>query len=169
MSNDQKPEETSNTTSIPPLSDEQGNLGDIQIALPVVENMVRMITLEVEGVVDVIGSGSGTISGIFSSKGDNKSGVRVVEDESGAYAIEIRVALEFGVELASVAYNLQSLVIERITKMTSKGVTKVDVFIDRVEKSTAKKVENKKGEPTTKTAKSEKVEEVETNTEAKPE
>lgn len=116
------------------LSDDQGKLGEIQIALPVVENMVRMISLEVEGVVDVIGAGSGSISGIFSNKGENRSGVKVVEDEAGGYAIEVRVSLQFGVELATVAYNIQGLIIDKISKMTSKGVTKVDVYIDRVEK-----------------------------------
>ena len=120
------------------INDEQGKLGEIQIALPVVENMVRMITLEVDGVVDVMGAGAGSISGIFSSKGESRTGVKVIEDEAGAYAIEVRVSLEFGVELASVAYNIQDLVINMISKMTSKGVSKVDVYIDRVEKEKGK-------------------------------
>jgi hypothetical protein len=41
---EQQPEET----SAPAMTDEQGTLGAIQIAVPVVENMVRMITGEVE-------------------------------------------------------------------------------------------------------------------------
>jgi uncharacterized alkaline shock family protein YloU len=118
----------------PEFSDDQGKLGEIKIALNVVENMVRMITLEVEGVVDIIGSSSGSIAGMFSSKSENRTGVKVVEDEAGAYAIEVRVSLAFGVELAPIAYTIQSRVIERISRMTSNPVTKVDVFIDRVEK-----------------------------------
>lgn len=137
-SDDKKPE----TPVMPELADDQGKLGEIQIALPVVENMVRMISLEAEGVVDVIGAGAGSITGIFSSKSDNRSGVKVIEDEAGAYAIEVRVSLEFGVELATVAYNIQNLVIDKIAKMTSKGVTKVDVYIDRVEKPGVTKVES---------------------------
>ncbi len=131
-------EENQNEAGVPEISDEQGQLGEIQIALPVVENMVRMITLDVDGVVDVLGTGSGSISGIFSNKGENRSGVRVTEDEAGGYSIEIRVSLAFGVELAGVAYTIQSLVIDKISKMTSKGVTKVDVFIDKVEKPRSK-------------------------------
>ena len=136
--NNMNSEETQNESDILEISDDQGTLGNIQIALPVVENMVRMITLEVDGVVDVLGSGSGSISGIFSKQSENRSGVKVVEDEAGGYSIEIRVSLAFGVELASVAYTIQSLVIDKISKMTSKGVTKVDVFIDKVEKPRAK-------------------------------
>jgi len=137
--NNMNSEETQNETAVPEINDDQGTLGDIQIALPVVENMVRMITLDVDGVVDVLGAGSGSISGIFSNKSENRSGVKVVEDEAGGYTIEIRVSLAFGVELASVAYTIQSLVIDKISKMTSKGVTKVDVFIDKVEKPRPKK------------------------------
>lgn len=137
--NELNSEEIRNDASVPEISDDQGKLGEIQIALPVVENMVRMITLEVDGVVDVLGASSNAISGIFSNKGENRSGVRVSEDEAGGYSIEIRVSLQFGVELASVAYTIQSLVIDRIAKMTSKSVTKVDVFIDKVEKARPKK------------------------------
>lgn len=140
--NKSNPEDTQAQAPVTPdLSDDQGKLGEIQIALPVIENMVRMISLDVDGVVDVIGTGAGSISGIFSSKGDGKSGVKVVEDEAGAYSIEIRVSLEFGVEMASVAYAIQTAVIEKISKMTSKGVTKVDVYIDRVEKARDKQAE----------------------------
>ncbi len=133
-------------------SEDQGNLGDIKISLPVVENMVRMVVLEVEGVVDVIGSGSSAISGIFASKGENRSGVKVVEDESGAYSIEVRVSLVFGVELANIAYTIQQKVIEKIAKMTSKPVTKVDVFIDRVEKEAAEAPAEKKSKAKAKPA-----------------
>ncbi|MEQ9823075.1 MAG: Asp23/Gls24 family envelope stress response protein [Puniceicoccaceae bacterium] len=136
--NELNSEEIRNDAGVPEISDDQGKLGEIQIALPVVENMVRMITLEVDGVVDVLGGSSNAISGIFSNKGENRSGVRVSEDEAGGYSIEIRVSLQFGVELASVAYTIQSLVIDRIAKMTSKSVTKVDVFIDKVEKARPK-------------------------------
>jgi uncharacterized alkaline shock family protein YloU len=140
--NKSKAEDIQSVTPVTPdISDDQGKLGEIQIALPVIENMVRMITLEVKGVVDVIGVAAGSISGIFSSKSDGRSGVKVIEDEAGAYSIEIRVSLQFGVELASVAYSIQNAVIEKISKMTSKGVTKVDVYIDRVEKECAKKPE----------------------------
>jgi len=137
--NELNSEETQNTAVVPQMSDDQGKLGEIQIALPVVENMVRMITLDIDGVVDVLGTSSGSITGIFSKQSENRSGVRVTEDEAGGYSIEIRVSLAFGVELASVAYMIQSAVIEKISKMTSKGVTKVDVFIDKVEKPKAKK------------------------------
>jgi uncharacterized alkaline shock family protein YloU len=92
--------------------------------------------------VGVLGASSGAISGIFSGKTESRSGVKVVEDETGAYAIEVRVSLAFGVELATVAYEIQTKIIENIAKMTSKGVSKVDVYIDKVEKpQEAKSVE----------------------------
>jgi len=137
------PAADSRLSSTPAMTDEQDNLGEIRILTPVVENMVKTIVLDLPGVIDVVTPGANSISGFF-GKTETRSAVRVVEDEAKAYAIEIRVALEFGVNLAQIAHNIQTTVLSEIVRMTSHPVSKVDVYIERVEKASPRKVEEKK-------------------------
>lgn len=113
------------------LLDESADLGDIKINLSVVASIVRLAALNIEGVTGVGGSFVDGITEIFSKK-ESERGVRVTEDPSGAYLIEIRVILQFGSELAKVAYNIQQAVQEQVFKMTNKEVAKVDVIIDGI-------------------------------------
>jgi len=126
----------------PAMTDEQDKIGEIRILTPVVENMVKTIVLDLPGVIDVVTPGANSISGFF-GKTETRSAVRVVEDEAKAYAIEIRVALEFGVNLAQIAHNIQTTVLAEIVRMTSHPVSKVDVYIERVEKASMRKAEDK--------------------------
>jgi len=96
-----------------------------------VASIVRLAALEVSGVAAVCGGFVDGIAEIFSKKGDER-GVRVEEDEVGDYRIEIRVILRFGVELATVATEIQQRIAEHIEKMTSKSVARVNVIIDGV-------------------------------------
>lgn len=116
---------------IPTVSEENNSLGDIRINHSVVANIVRLAALEVSGVVSVGGGFVDGIAEIFSKKGDER-GVRVTEDEVGDYNIEIRVILRFGVELASVAGQVQQRIAEQVEKMTSKSTSRVNVIIDGV-------------------------------------
>jgi uncharacterized alkaline shock family protein YloU len=134
MSKNQKTaeiEEENDISSIPTITEESTSLGDIKINHSVVASIVRLATLEVDGVISV-GSGSFVdgFAGIFPKK--EAQGVRVGEDEAGAYLIEIRVVLKFGVELAKTACMVQERVRDQIIKMTSKAVSKIDVIIDEV-------------------------------------
>lgn len=116
---------------IPTVSEESNTLGDIRINHSVVASIVRLASLEVSGVAAVGGGFVDGIAEIFSKKGDER-GVRVDEDEVGDYKIEVRVILNFGVELAAVATQIQQRVAEQVEKMTSKGVARVNVIIDGV-------------------------------------
>lgn len=123
-------EETEEISTIPTISEESSSLGDIKINHSVVASIVRLATLEVDGVLSV-GSGSFVDGlGIFPRK--ESQGVRVEEDEGGSYLIEINVILRFGVELAKTAGLVQERVRDQITKMTSKSVGQVDIIIDEV-------------------------------------
>jgi uncharacterized alkaline shock family protein YloU len=108
-----------------------GGLGQIKINHSVVASIVRLAALEVPGVHGVGGGLVDEIAEIFSKK-ENDRGVRVHEDETGLYTIEIRVVLEYGVELAKVAMHIQETVSRQVTHMTMKGVGKVNVIIDGV-------------------------------------
>lgn len=128
MSNNKKQPKES---TIPTVSEESNTLGDIRINHSVVASIVRLATLEVNGVAAVGGSFVDGITEIFSKKG-GESGVRVDEDEVGDYRIEARVILRFGVELAAVAGEIQQRIAEQVEKMTSKNVARVNVIIDGV-------------------------------------
>jgi len=116
---------------IPTVSEDSNTLGDIRINHSVVASIVRLAALEVGGVSAVGGGFVDGIAEIFSKKGDER-GVRVEEDEVGDYRIEIRVILRFGVELATVATEIQQRIAEQVEKMTSKNVARVNVIIDGV-------------------------------------
>ncbi|MGE9292882.1 MAG: Asp23/Gls24 family envelope stress response protein, partial [Puniceicoccales bacterium] len=63
-------------------------------------------------------------------KGDR--GVEVKEDEAENYLIQIHVEMRFGVSIATTAKIVQQTIREQVEAMTSKGVAKVEVFIDGV-------------------------------------
>jgi uncharacterized alkaline shock family protein YloU len=126
-----KDKEPNNESTIPTVSEESNTLGEIRINHSVVASIVRLAALEVSGVAAVGGGFVDGIAEIFSKKGDER-GVRVEEDEVGDYRIEIRVILRFGVELATVATEIQQRIAEQIEKMTSKSVARVNVIIDGV-------------------------------------
>ena len=126
-----KDKEPNNESTIPTVSEESNTLGEIRINHSVVASIVRLAALEVSGVAAVGGGFVDGIAEIFSKKGDER-GVRVEEDEVGDYRIEIRVILRFGVELATVATEIQQRIAEQVEKMTSKSVARVNVIIDGV-------------------------------------
>ena len=113
-------------------SEETASLGEIKINHSVVANIVRLVALENSGVYAVGGSFVDGITEIFSKKEASERGVRIAESESGYYRIEIRLILNYGVELAKCAYQVQVSVKDRVEKMTGKLVERVDVVIDGV-------------------------------------
>lgn len=111
--------------------DQDGSLGQIKVNHTVVATIVKMAATSVKGVVGVGGSFIENVSALFSSK-DYDKGVRVSEDEAGNYHIELRVHMQYGVELAKTAENLQLTVGKQVTNMTGKTVGAVDVIIEGV-------------------------------------
>lgn len=108
-----------------------GAFGDIKINHSVVASIVRLAALNVEGVYSVGGGFVDSIAEVFSKK-ESDRGVRVSVDENGDYAIQVRVIMRFGVELAKVATQVQEQVREQVQRMTSNDVSRVDVIIDGV-------------------------------------
>jgi uncharacterized alkaline shock family protein YloU len=117
--------------TVPFVSDGEGSLGEIRINHSVVANIVRIATLNIPGVHEVSGGRFEGIADMFSKK-ESERGVRVREDEGGVYEIEIRVILDFGVELARTGGQIQQTVREEVSKMTSKDVGRVDIIIDGI-------------------------------------
>ncbi|MBH53524.1 MAG: Asp23/Gls24 family envelope stress response protein [Opitutaceae bacterium] len=125
--------EKSETRVIPSITTEDSSsLGDIKINHAVVASIVRLSALENGGVFAVGGSFVDGIAEIFSKKEASERGVRVTENENGHYHIEIRLILNYGVELAKCAYDVQVAVKDRVENMTGKLVERADVVIDGV-------------------------------------
>ncbi len=119
-------------TSIPTMSEDSSALGAIKINLNVIASIVRLAALKVEGVAAVGGGFVDKVAGMFPAKKDGGIGIRVEEDSNENYQITIRVILEFGVNLAKTAYEIQNATREQVVKMTNKQVSNVDVIIDEV-------------------------------------
>ncbi|MCH2387485.1 MAG: Asp23/Gls24 family envelope stress response protein [Opitutales bacterium] len=123
----------------------EGSLGQIKVNHTVVSTIVKMAAINVSGVLAVGGSFVENFIAQISSKESDK-GVRVSEDEAGNYEIEIRVFMEYGVELAKTAETLQMIVAKQVTNMTGKPVANVDVIIEGVKMAEDEKPEDNDSE-----------------------
>lgn len=125
--------DTFDPSHIPTLGTEEycDLMGDIKINHSVIASIVRLAALEVEGVHAINGSFVDGITELFSKK-ESDRGVKVLEDESGSYIIDIRVIMTFGVELAKVAVQVQENIRKMVPAMTMKNVAKVNVIIEGV-------------------------------------
>ena len=132
-----KKAEAAGDQEIPTITEESTSLGDIKINHSVVASIVRLATMEVDGVFAV--GGGGVVEGIaeFLSKKESERGVRVADTEGGAYDIEVRVVLKFGVDLARIGMQIQETVRDRIVDMTSKPGERIDVVIDGIKMETS--------------------------------
>lgn len=114
-----------------PSFDEQPDFGDIKINHNVVASIVRLASLQVDGVAGVGGGIVDGISEIFAKRESDHRGVRVSEDND-AYLIEVRLIVAYGSEIGRTAYEVQVSVRKQVMAMTGKNVTKVDVIIEGV-------------------------------------
>lgn len=116
---------------IPMMNETPGNLGEIKINHAVVANIARIAATEIDGVYCTSNNFVEGLTELFSKK-DLGQGTRVSEDEAGDYLIEIRVILRFGLPLGKVALQVQENIRDKVSKMTMKNVSRVDVIIDGV-------------------------------------
>ena len=129
-------------TSIPTLSEESSELGTIRINHSVIAGIVRLATQSVEGVVNV--GTAGVVEGLtdFFSKKESERGVKVTETSDGGYEIEVRVVLEFGVDLAKTGVTVQETIRDQILSMTGNQARSIDVIIDDIKMDSQDKDEN---------------------------
>ncbi|MDR0595855.1 MAG: Asp23/Gls24 family envelope stress response protein [Puniceicoccales bacterium] len=126
-------DQDSDKFSVPNVNDECAcSMGNIRINNDVVVGIVRLSTLEVEGVVDVGEPSVKSRLAKFFLKNQSHSGIRVSEDSNGNYVIDVQVILRFGVELAKVALDIQQNVAQKVADMTMKSVSQVNVTIERI-------------------------------------
>tara|TARA_B100001093_G_scaffold458427_1_gene470856 strand:- start:2962 stop:3408 length:447 start_codon:yes stop_codon:yes gene_type:complete len=136
--------------SIPTISEESSELGSIKINHSVIAGIVRLATQSVIGVVNV--GGAGVVEGLtdFFSKKESERGVKVSESTDGGYDIEVRVVLEFGVDLAKVGVSIQEAIRDQILAMTGNHAKNIDVVIDDIKmEPTEKETDDLKWDETT--------------------
>jgi uncharacterized alkaline shock family protein YloU len=112
--------------------DDQPALGQIQINQNVVASIVRLAALQVKGVAGV---GSGlvdSLSEFFGRRESDHRGVKVSEDGSDTYAIELRLIVSYGSDIGKTACDVQAAVRKQVTAMTGKNVSHVDVIVEGV-------------------------------------
>ena len=133
-----KKKEESEEELIPTISEESSELGTIRINHSVVAGIVRLATQSVKGVVNV---GGGVVEGLtdFFSKKESERGVKVTESAEGGYEIEVRVVLEFGVDLAKIGTTIQEAIRDQILAMTGNHAKTIDVVIDDIKMDAADK------------------------------
>lgn len=112
---------------------ESSDLGAIHINNEVVATIVSIAAKEVPGVVSLAGGGfRKDIAGLFGGKREGGPGVSINEDEDSRYVIGVKVILQFGIQLAKVAQDVQIAVRDQVENMTNKDVARVDVIVDGV-------------------------------------
>ena len=101
--------------------------------------IVRLATQAVKGVVNV--GGGGVVEGLtdFFSKKESERGVKVTESPEGGYEIEVRVVLEFGVDLAKIGTTIQESIRDQILAMTGNHTKTIDVVIDDIKMDATEK------------------------------
>jgi uncharacterized alkaline shock family protein YloU len=121
----------------PTRFDDQPELGEIKINHDVVASIVRLAAQQVRGVASVGGGLADGFSELFSKRETDKRGVKVAEDATGSYAVEVRLAIVYGSEIGKTAYDVQMAVRKQIMAMTDKSVSRVDVIVEGVRLPTA--------------------------------
>jgi uncharacterized alkaline shock family protein YloU len=116
-------------------------LGDIKINYEVIADIVRLSATNVPGVKSVGSRWIEKFQTVFSRRKEVIDGV-LIEPEGDSYAVRVRVQMEFGVELAKVAYDIQEVVRDNLQKMANLSVTRVDVVIDGITNDTPATVQS---------------------------
>ena len=65
--------------------------------------------------------------------------MKVTESAEGGYEIEVRVVLEFGVDLAKIGTSIQEAIRDQILAMTGNHTKCIDVVIDDIKMDTTDK------------------------------
>ncbi|HZP59968.1 MAG TPA: Asp23/Gls24 family envelope stress response protein [Opitutaceae bacterium] len=112
--------------------DDQPSLGQIQINHTVIAGIVRLAALQVKGVAGVGGGLVDGLSDIFAKRESSHRGVKVAEDGTDTYGIEIRLVIAYGSDIGKTACDVQVAVRKQVMAMTGKNVSRVDVIIEGV-------------------------------------
>lgn len=106
--------------------DNRNMIGGLGINTDVIEKMVSLAALEVEGVA-AMAKKAVDISGIV-NKGSALKPVKVVV-RNGAVEIDVYITVKQGIKLKTVAEAVQANVKDKVQDMTGNAITRVNVHI----------------------------------------
>ncbi|MCX7007127.1 MAG: Asp23/Gls24 family envelope stress response protein [Kiritimatiellaeota bacterium] len=117
-------------------NERNSDLGAVQVHHDAIAAIARIAAMRVSGVVDTGGSFVDGIVGMIGKKGDTH-GIRV-EVAGNDVTLELQVIIEFGANIAQLAWQVQSEVRQAVQQMTGKRVQRVDVIVQGVQPPKAK-------------------------------
>jgi uncharacterized alkaline shock family protein YloU len=121
-------------------------LGVVKIHENVISSIVRKATCSVEGVSRL--AGSALVDNIAEIVGSRKMHDRAIgiKIDGAEVEIEVKVNVEYGSHVPSLAANVQSSVMENVERITGMKVTKVDVVIQELEEEPEEEEEEEENE-----------------------
>lgn len=103
------------------------SFGKVTIAPKVLVNIARLTTLAMPGVAYICSTG---IRSLF---GGRENGGIDIEIEDGQVTVDVRIAVEHGVNILQLSRTLQSKIARAIQNMVGMEVAAVNVYIAKVE------------------------------------
>ena len=103
------------------------DLGAVQIHNNVIATIARLAALKVPGVAEMSGTFVEGLAGMIGKPVVDR-GIRVDFDDNHV-VIELHVAIDFGIRIPQVAWQIQSEVRQAVEQMTGKSVKAVNVIV----------------------------------------
>ncbi len=126
----------------PPAAETAGEFGAVRIHQGVIAVIARHAALQAPGVAEMSGSFADGLANII---GKTDRGVRVeMNEHDQSLRLELHVALEYGVRIPEVAWQIQNDVRRAVSEMTGKTVAAVDVIVQEVRMAANQQKEEKK-------------------------
>lgn len=106
--------------------------GTIEIAPEVLETIANIATSEIEGVAKM--QSNFTTDALEKlGKVSSSKGVKIEQDDHGEIIVDIYCSINFGMNIAEVAQNIQNNVRQSILDMTELSTKEVNIFIQNIQ------------------------------------
>ena len=111
--------------------DAEKEIGKIDISEDVIASIASLATMEIDGVVEMVGGLTKDIAAKLSKKYPAK-GVRITRDDSDI-SVDLFLVLKYGVQIQEIASQVQEKVKHSIEVMTGFNVVQVNVNVEGVQ------------------------------------
>lgn len=109
----------------------EDKIGNVKISVDVIATVASIATNEIKGVAGMSGTALGGIADILGGKRSRGKGVKV--DVSGDNCvIDLNIAVNYGVRIPDIAWDVQENVKNSVESMTGMTVSKVNIHVDGI-------------------------------------
>lgn len=109
----------------------EDKIGNVKISVDVIATVASIATNEIKGVAGMSGTALGGIADILGGKRSRGKGVKV--DVSGdTCVIDLNIAVNYGVRIPDIAWDVQENVKNSVESMTGMTVSKVNIHVDGI-------------------------------------